>query len=392
MRKLIFWLHLLAGVIAGLVILVMSVTGVLLTYEKQMIAWADSTDAALPPAPGTPRLAVDELIAAAAATKPGETVTNLTVSSVPGAPALATVDGTILTLNPYTGAVLGESAPTLRPFFRTVTTWHRYLGAENGPIRQTMKAVTGWSNVLFLLIVLGGMYLWLPRRWSWTQVRQIIWFRGGLQGKARDFNWHNAIGIWCCIPLAIVIVGAMPISFPWANRAVYQVVGEEPPAPANAGGRGGGAPRRGGGGEGAERSDAAPIEPLWQRAEQSVDGWRTIGARVGGNGPVAFTIDRGYGGQPQLRDTLTLDRATGEVVTIQRWNDQTTGRQLRTFLRFAHTGEFFGLPGQTIAGIATAGAVVLVWTGIALALRRFGAWRGRRAAADAPPVARSNAA
>jgi hypothetical protein len=38
-----------------------------------------------------------------------------------------------------------------------------------------------------------------------------------------------------------------------------------------------------------------------------------------------------------------------------------------------------GIPGQTIAGLATGGAVVLVWTGIALALRRFRAWIGRRA-------------
>ena len=41
LRPLIFWPHLVAGVLAGAVILIMSVTGVLLTYEKQMIAWAD---------------------------------------------------------------------------------------------------------------------------------------------------------------------------------------------------------------------------------------------------------------------------------------------------------------------------------------------------------------
>ena len=40
-RSLIFWLHLTAGVVAGTVVLMMSVTGVLLTYEKQMVAWAE---------------------------------------------------------------------------------------------------------------------------------------------------------------------------------------------------------------------------------------------------------------------------------------------------------------------------------------------------------------
>ena len=40
-RKTIFWTHLVCGVAAGLVVLMMSVTGVLLTYERQMLAWAD---------------------------------------------------------------------------------------------------------------------------------------------------------------------------------------------------------------------------------------------------------------------------------------------------------------------------------------------------------------
>ena len=41
LRKLIFWLHLSAGVCAGSIVLIMSVTGVLLTYQKQMQTWAD---------------------------------------------------------------------------------------------------------------------------------------------------------------------------------------------------------------------------------------------------------------------------------------------------------------------------------------------------------------
>ena len=51
-RTLIFWLHLLTGLSVGIVVLIMSVTGVLLTYEKQMTRWADTRalDGA-PPAP-----------------------------------------------------------------------------------------------------------------------------------------------------------------------------------------------------------------------------------------------------------------------------------------------------------------------------------------------------
>jgi uncharacterized iron-regulated membrane protein len=41
-RKLLFWIHLTCGVVAGAVVLIMSVTGVLLTYQRQIIAWCDT--------------------------------------------------------------------------------------------------------------------------------------------------------------------------------------------------------------------------------------------------------------------------------------------------------------------------------------------------------------
>lgn len=60
------------------------------------------------------------------------------------------------------------------------------------------------------------------------------------------------------------------------------------------------------------------------------------------------------------------------------------GRKAIGWLRFIHTGEAFGGPGQTIAGVASASAVMLVCTGISLALRRFAAWRLRRARTTEP--------
>ena len=40
-RSVVFWMHLVCGVVAGVVVLIMSITGVALTYEKQMLEWAD---------------------------------------------------------------------------------------------------------------------------------------------------------------------------------------------------------------------------------------------------------------------------------------------------------------------------------------------------------------
>jgi uncharacterized iron-regulated membrane protein len=387
LRTLIFWPHLIAGVVAGAVILVMSVTGVILTYERQLIAWSNSHLRSTPPAEGAVRMPVESLLQSAQQQNPALQITGITIgASRAAAVVLATGSGDLY-LDAYSGQVLGTGATGMRQFMSSLRTWHRYLGVS-GDNRPIFKSITGWSNFIFAFIVISGLYLWFPRQWTWRHVRPVVLFKGGLRGKARDFNWHNVIGTWSAVPLFIVVVSAVPISFRWASDAVYYAVGEQPPPPARGGGGGreGGPARaggqRGGGARDGERGAAATLAGLngtWAQAERQVPGWRTINLRLpqSGNAPLAFAIDRGDGGQPHLRSTLTLDRESGRVVSYEDFSALSTGRRIRNVMRFAHTGEVLGIPGQTIAGLVSLGGVVLVWTGIALALRRFSAWRGR---------------
>jgi uncharacterized iron-regulated membrane protein len=133
---------------------------------------------------------------------------------------------------------------------------------------------------------------------------------------------------------------------------------------------------------------------LLARAEQQLPDWRSISLRLPSttDSTVTFTLDRGDGGQPQKRAQLTLDRRTGEVVRWEPFSSLTLGRRLRSLLRFAHTGEVAGVFGQTVAGLASATGALLVWTGLALAWRRFRAWLSRRRGvrgADGPGVVRA---
>jgi uncharacterized iron-regulated membrane protein len=369
-RSLIFWPHLVCGVLAGIVILIMSATGVLLTYEKQMIASADTRR--MPPgAANAPMLPPSDLIRSIQAVT-GETPATIAIPAVTDQPAMATIGQRRLLIDSRSGQLLGESAPRLRAFFRVVTDWHRWL-ALTGEQRVIGKAVTGWANLVFAFIVLSGMYLWLPRVWRWRQVRAVLWFRGGLRAKARDFNWHNAIGIWCAVPLFLIVISALPISFPWASNLVYRLAGEAPPPPAS---------RPAAGAERAAANDAhllAGLDAAWGRAIAQSEGWKSITLRIpsSAQAPFVFTVDRGFAGQPQLRGTLTVPRDGGQSARWEPFGAQSPGRRARSISRFLHTGEVLGLLGQTIAGLASLGGVVLVWTGLALTWRRFRAWRAR---------------
>jgi uncharacterized iron-regulated membrane protein len=231
-----------------------------------------------------------------------------------------------------------------------------------------------------------------PRSWAASQLRAITVFRSGLRGRARDFNWHNVIGIWSVVPLVLIVVECLAdvvsvgqcgsVSGGGRSAADRWRGWRAASRRADAGGRGARRGRESRSVEAASRADASgqTLNALWKQAERQVDDWRSISLRLPNDAtaPLTFTIDRGMGGQPQLRGTLTIDRATGNVVRWETFDTQTTGRRLRTFTRFAHTGEFFGVAGQTIAGLASAGAVVLTWTGLSLALRRLSSWRKRR--------------
>ena len=373
LRSIVFWLHLACGAVAGAVILIMSVTGVLLTYQRQITAWADTR--AYDVVPAQVRVPVDTLIMRAAQSRPDLSPSAVAIRSDATEPASLTVGaGRQLFVNPYTGEVLGEgNGQTVRAFFRHVVEWHRYLGTS-GTRRPFGRAVTGAANLAFLFIVFSGLVLWWPRAWTRQSIRNVTWFKGGLHGRPRDFNWHNTIGFWSAIPLAIIVAGGVVISYPWASALVYRAYGEQPPAPVRPAGT---AQSHGGG---AARSvEGLPLEAAIDAAMAKMPEWKSISVAVPplNASRLIATIDAGDGGQPQKRATLTMDRRTGVAVAWEPFSNQSSGRKARTWLRFAHTGEVYGLPGQTIAGLVSGGAAVLVWTGLALALRRLRAWRKR---------------
>lgn len=368
-RKIIFWMHLICGVAAGLVVLIMSATGVALTYEKQMLRWADGFHV-VPPAGAAGRPDPEALLGQARA-ETGKTPTALLLRSDPNEPAHLYFGRESFAIDPYTGERLGEGAVGLRQFFRTMIVWHRWLGQE-GEGRAAGKAITGACNLAFLFIVVSGCYLWWPKQWTRRQLRSIVFFRGGLKGKARDFNWHNVFGLWCALPLFVVVSTAMFFSYSWPTGMLYALTGEERPQ-SGGGGAGGGA-----------KKPAAPpsfdgLNDLWAKAAASAPGWRSITMRLSERpeAPAVFSIDRGNGTRPDLRSALTLDRKTGAVVRLETPADLGAARNARSWIRWLHTGEAGGLAGQTLAGIASAAACMLVYTGWMLTWRRFRAWRQR---------------
>ncbi len=378
LHKVIFWSHLLAGVIGGVVIFIMSATGVILMYESQITEYIERDARRVIPSADGKRLRYDDLIGKVRDANPDARPAAIIVKSDPTASVAVNLgrENTVF-VNPYNGQLLGGLSAT-HDFLHDVVDWHRWLGAE-GEGRVTARAITGACNLAFFWLAVTGVYLWWPRSWQWRGLKMSLLFSTRLRGKARDWNWHNVIGFWSSAVLVVLTLTAAVMSYPWANDLLYTITGSEPPprrteGPASEPVQGARARARG---EARTAVQTASFDVLLARAQEQVPGWVMIMLRMPprGDGPVTATIQGPDAFHRFERSQLTLQRASGDVVKWEPYSNNSTGRKLRTWVRALHTGEAFGFPGQTVAGLASLGGCFLVWTGFAMAWRRFRSWR-----------------
>ncbi|MBX3749798.1 MAG: PepSY domain-containing protein [Opitutaceae bacterium] len=371
-RRLLFWTHLACGLVAGVVIAIMSFTGVAIAFEQEILAWVDRDVARVTVPAGATARPLAELNAAVAAAHPDFKATTIVVPRDPAA-AYTYRAGREATLyvNPYTGAIATPRSGPAHDVLHELEDWHRWLGRD-GDGRAAGRLVTGVCNLAFLGLCVTGLYLWFPRAWSRRALRPLLWFVRGAQGKARDFNWHNVIGLWSAPVLIVLTATGVVISFPWAHNLVFRAVGDEPPksrdfrmmavppppVPAPAAG-------------------AQPLgaDALFAAAIRARPDWESVGLNLPPKPDPAKPADVvvftpapfATAGRVQLH----LDPFRGDVLRATTFADRSPGLRARVWMRFLHTGEAFGLPGKIIAALATAASLVLVYTGFALSWRRF---------------------
>jgi len=459
-KKTIFWLHLVAGIAAGLVVLILGLTGVIMSFERQILE--SNTGVTVKKPAGEQVVAGPEKILGnhAGSTPAASGVTYYSDPEMPVSVQFGR--GKSSYADPYTGESLGEGNTGLKGFFAWTLRLHRWLTLE-GTSRELGGNITKAANLVFLFLVVSGLYLWFPKRWSRSAWRAVATLQFRLKGRARDWNWHNTFGFWACIPLLFIVLTGLAMSYSWANNLIYKAVGENPPPPRGAGGppAGGGAAREGGerrgagggeggmaregraeggpgerrgrgegngparegrpegaegerrsrggegmasgegrpaGGEGERRGGrgaeggmaareggrggdghdhgSAPVslsglDAGFAKVKAASPGWRTIIVSTPKGTTVDYSVSSSHRGRPDLRRTLTVDLASGEILKNEGFETQTTGRKVRTFVRWVHTGEALGWFGQALMGLASLAAVILVWTGFALSWRRF---------------------
>lgn len=227
LRKTWFQVHKWIGLILAVLIVPLSLSGALLV-------WDDAFDHVLNPAryAVSGRGSVDParyVAAARAALRPGDVLTAVTLPH-DGAPAIvaasrpgASVSGpprVTVYLDPPTARVLAV-ANNRSGLLATAHMLHGNLLIPGGVGRQ----VVGGLGVAMLLSSATGLWLWWPL--VGTVRRGLRWRRQ----RGTDANLHYRLGFWIALPLFVLSLTGVWISFPQAFGGGMGPTGMRPGAP-----------------------------------------------------------------------------------------------------------------------------------------------------------------
>lgn len=360
LRRLWLDVHLWIG--AGLLIALipLSVTGSLLVWhdpiDRTLYAHRYATSG-----PSASRPVDDYARAAQAAFGDRARLTQVRLPQEAGDPVVAV------------GRIPGDPGPGGRP--RTLNAWidpptarvldtaevareptmilHRVHGSLMIP--EVGRKVVGWLGWAMFVSCATGLWLWWPRHGGF--LKGLRWNRGA----STLFNLHHLVGFWVCIPLAVLSLTGVYISFPQTSRALF---GLPQPPPRNAPGR-----------------FAPPLETTKLTLAQAVAAAQAkapdasvaeVNVPTKGKEP-AWRVGLKVPGQERPKTIQVVD-ATGEVKAGRGGSgpERAAGPadEISPLMRKVHDGNDMGIVWQSVIFVAGLAPALLGVSGVVMWLRR----------------------
>lgn len=348
-RKAFLALHQWAGLILGLVILVMAVSGATLVFRQQLERRIDSARFVV--APGGTRLSADDLVARARAAHPAAELVGVHFHGDATMPDLVYFsDKNYVHLNPYTGAVLGTRA-RFGEGFGWIEDLHRYLKIEP---ENTGEAITGYTALIFALITVSGIVLWWPA--TRRALKAGLTLNWKLRGRPWNLSLHKTFGAYAAAVLLVSSLTGVPMALDWAKYGLYTLTGsEKPPAPT------------------VERMKGAATFAGFEAALRSVlsryPGAREAYIPVPRKGLIPAYVIAADAVHPNARSLVWLEPATARILRTTDYSQAGAGHRLYFWMVSLHTGVLGGPVVQVILLLGALSVPVLVYTGAASYLR-----------------------
>jgi len=370
-KKTVKWwigqLHLWLGLASGIVVLIVSVTGCLFVFQKEIseAVWKRKYFVTAPD--GGQALPLTTLQSTAQTVlgtdKPINDITIHRQSDRSWEFMAYKENDTALTyfgameyywsvfLNPHTGHVTGiRNYKT--DFFQIMKYlhWSLLLNDKYG------QPIVGWSTVIFVLMLITGLVLWWPRKWNRVTRKRSFSIQWKGKFKRKNYDLHNVLGFYFYIPALILALTGLVFAFQWFQSLVYVAATGTAPAPEQPAVT-------------SHHRDIYVNDPTiaWHEAEKNNPDYvrMNISPATGNDGAIsvyAYADEEIYYNYQEMH----FDQYNGNLILQQSWDQKNPGEKLIGMNYDIHVGAIGGLTGKLIAFLASLVSASLPITGFCI--------------------------
>lgn len=253
LKKVSGWLHLWLGLISGLIVFIVSITGCIHVFHEEIIPLLPKreqlgqTEIQIP-SQGRPLLKPSEIVRRIEHNLYGDSVRLnpglMRYYREKGSILMAGEEGgdrTWYTVDPYTGDVLEEKLETYTgtyllkngqiqggnikefDFFEFILDGHMnlWLPPKIGNILVT------YGTLIFLVLLISGLILWWPK--NKAAAKQRYWFRWkkSTQWRRKNYDLHNIAGFYMFLFLFLIGLTGVCIGIGWVRESVHVLLAGE---------------------------------------------------------------------------------------------------------------------------------------------------------------------
>lgn len=222
-KKINAWLHLWLGLGSGLIVVIVSITGCIYVFEKEIRGLYEPWSFVEPST--QPLLKPTQLIKGAASQLKGLQPNSIRYGQRDEAVTVSNFNrkaGTSLVvyLNPYTAKVLHtekSSRKSTPDFFRFILNGHRQLWLP----REIGKQVVGAGIMIFVLLLISGIVLWWPKKWIKSIRDKSFKVKWNASFKRKNYDLHNVLGFYVALFLLLISLTGLVYSYKWYSKSFY---------------------------------------------------------------------------------------------------------------------------------------------------------------------------